>query len=67
MEPRDLDASLMSFTLNDPTRPSISSNDPGGPGIVFADGTKDRLTWGVTPAALKALVIFGGKAKTDPQ
>jgi hypothetical protein len=60
MEPRDLDASRMSFVLNDPARPSISSNDPNGPGVAFVDGTKDRLGSAVTPVILKAMTTVDG-------
>jgi hypothetical protein len=57
MEPRDLDVTLMSFTLDDSSRPSISSNDPGGPGVVFLGGGRERLAKDVTPAVLKALLM----------
>ncbi len=30
IEPRDLSTETMSFTINDPSRPSISSHHPGG-------------------------------------
>src|SRR5262245_3643318 len=40
MEPRDLDASTMSFRFDDPAAPSISSPHRAGPAVVFADGIK---------------------------
>ncbi len=60
MEPRDLDVSRMSFLLNDPSRPSISSRDSGGPGVLFADGQVDRLDPSITRDALKTMTTFTG-------
>jgi Protein of unknown function (DUF1559) len=61
MEPRDLDASRMSFTLNDPSRPSISSKDRDGPGVVLVDGGRERLSRDLTPDALRAMVTVNGR------
>ena len=51
MEPRDLHVEHMSFCINDPTQPSISSQHPQGPAVLFADGEVFRLSPN-TPAAL---------------
>jgi hypothetical protein len=42
MEPRDLDFDRMSFQINDPLRPSISSADPGGAGFLLVGGSIHR-------------------------
>lgn len=59
-EPRDLDLKSMSFSLNDPSRPSISTFDRDGPGVVFIDGSNGRLSWDLPPKALRALLIRPG-------
>jgi hypothetical protein len=65
MEPRDLDVRRMSFLLNDPALPSISSRDPGGPGVICNDGRVDRLDSGMTRDALKAMSIIAGGETID--
>jgi hypothetical protein len=60
MEPRDLSLDGMSFRLNDPSRPSISSHDLTGPGVIFADGSRDRLGESISPTTLKAMVTIDG-------
>ncbi|WP_157579405.1 DUF1559 family PulG-like putative transporter [Singulisphaera acidiphila] len=67
MEPRDLDMNRMSFMLNDTSRPSISSNDPGGPGVVFVDGKKKRLAQDLTRDALRAMITIDGGAIEGPK
>jgi hypothetical protein len=65
MEPRDLDFNTMSFTIDDRSRPSISSPHPSGPGaVLFADRlSTDRLHTSLSPASIKAmLTISGGEA-----
>lgn len=57
MEPRDLELSRMSFLPNDPSRPSISSRDPGGPGIVLADGTRMRLGKHSSSGLIKTMAV----------
>lgn len=61
MEPRDLAFDAMSFRVNDPSRPSISSPHPAGPGVVFADRiTAVRLRKDLRPETLKALTTIAG-------
>lgn len=61
MEPRDLVVDEMSFRVNDPTRPSISSPHPSGPGVEFADQISPiRLRADVAPEMLKALTTIAG-------
>ena len=61
MEPRDLDAATMSYTLNDPARPSISSPHPWGPAVVFADRISSyRLQPSIRPETLRALTTIAG-------
>lgn len=61
MEPRDLAVDRMSFQVNDPARPSISSPHRVGPAVVFADGiTAYRLEPSLRPQTLKALTTIAG-------
>ena len=58
--PRDLDVRTMSFRINDPIRPGISSKHPRGANVGVADG---RTLWApssVTPGNLKALTTIAG-------
>jgi Protein of unknown function (DUF1559) len=43
MEPRDLRSDEMSFAVNDPSKPGISSEDRRGAGVVFVDGQVRQL------------------------
>jgi hypothetical protein len=59
MEPRDLDVREMSFVVNNPERPSISSPHPAGPGVVFADAiTVYRLSRTLRPETLHSLTTI---------
>jgi hypothetical protein len=61
MEPRDLDADEMSFTINDPVRPSISGPHPNGPAVVFVDRLSAyRIDSSVRPETLRALTTIAG-------
>jgi hypothetical protein len=64
LEPRDLRAEEMSFTVNDKEKPSISCSRRRGPYVVFADSIH---TYGVSPAlrpdTLKALTTIAGGDK----
>jgi hypothetical protein len=55
MEPKDLDLHTMSFTLNDLTRPSVSSNHRLGPSTVKVNGSTVRLQ-GVGPDQLREML-----------
>lgn len=59
-EPRDLHIDQMSFTINDPAKPSISSPHQLGPGVVFADGYYCRIAKSMPPETLKALMTISG-------
>jgi hypothetical protein len=59
-EPRDLAIDQMSFVVNDPTRPSVSSIHPAGPGVVFADQITAYRIQSLRPATLKALLTIAG-------
>lgn len=59
-EPRDLQVEEMSFKINDPTRPSISSPHEYGPGVIFADGLYYRLPHTTDPRIVKALITIDG-------
>lgn len=67
LEPRDLHVDRMSFQINDPTRPSISSQHPRGPAVLFADGKVYRLAPNVPPSLVKALVTVDGGESIDRQ
>ena len=61
MEPRDLDVDTMSFTVNDPLRPSISGPHPNGPAVVFVDRlTAYRIDSSLRPETLRALTTIAG-------
>ena len=61
MEPRDLSFEEMSFVVNDPSKPSISSPHWRGPAVVFADKiTAYRLDESLRPETLKALTTIAG-------
>jgi hypothetical protein len=59
-EPRDLDAETMSWAIDDPKRPSISSPHDAGPAVVFADASYRRLSTYHPPDVLKALTTING-------
>ena len=61
MEPRDLDFDTLSFIVNDPHRPGISSPHPCGPGVSFADGAGIRLAESLRPKTLQALITISGQ------
>jgi hypothetical protein len=54
-EPRDLEFDKMSFQINDPNRPSISSHHPGGALTLFADASVHFLSNDTDPAVVRAL------------
>ena len=62
-EPRDLDFETMSFKINDPSKPSISSAHADGPGVVFADGRFYRLSESIPPEIVKGLLTISGGEK----
>ncbi len=54
----------MSFQLNDPKRPAISSKHPGGANVVLGDASTRFLRESITPGNLRALItINGGEGK----
>lgn len=64
MEPRDLNIETMSFHINDPRQPCISSPHPRGPGVAFADRiTAYRIRKSFDPVTLRALVTIDGGEK----
>jgi hypothetical protein len=56
LEPRDLDYNTMSFRINDPNRPSISSPHPQGAIVRMADGSVQFLNERIAPDVLKAML-----------
>ena len=64
-EPRDLDAETMSWIIDDPSRPGISSHHDRGPAVAFADGTVRRLGPAQPSATLKAMTTISGGEAVD--
>ncbi len=68
MEPRDLDLRTMSLDVNDRKHPSISSHDPTGPAVAFANWKVWRLREGrILPAKLRALLTRDGGEPVDKE
>jgi Protein of unknown function (DUF1559) len=66
--PTDLDVRTMSFQVNDPKRPGISSKHPGGANVGVADGRTRWARDSMTPGNLRAaLTIAGGEGITMDQ
>lgn len=66
MEPRDLNVSEMSFVLNDPHHPSISSMHSAGSQMAFADQSVRFIGASLAPETLKAITtIAGGETVTN--
>ena len=52
---------MMSFRLNDRTRPSVSTNHPfGGPHVLTVEGMFATLPQNVPPKTLRALLTIAG-------
>ena len=61
MEPRDLDFDQMSFRVDDPEQPGISSPHSCGPAVVFADSIRAyRLDQSLHPETIKAMLTISG-------
>ena len=58
LEPTDLRFTKMSFSLNDRTQPSISSNHPRGPHVCMVDGTTATLD--CPPEVVRAMATIAG-------
>jgi Protein of unknown function (DUF1559) len=59
-EPRDLDVRTMSWVIDDPSKPGISSPHYGGPAVIFADTSYRRLITYHPPEAIKAMTTIDG-------
>ncbi|MEX0726519.1 MAG: DUF1559 domain-containing protein [Planctomycetaceae bacterium] len=65
-EPRDLSFDQMSFAINDPAKPSISSPHKVGPVVMFAEGRSGvRLQKNVSPEMVKAMLTIAGGEEID--
>jgi len=61
LEPRDLHVRRMSFRVNDPSRPSISTSRRTGPYVVSADGSVFcRLSPSLSEETLRSLTTIAG-------
>jgi prepilin-type processing-associated H-X9-DG protein len=59
-EPRDLDIRQMSFRINDPSRPGLSSHHSGGVNVLMMDGSVRFLRDDLSPATVRALITIDG-------
>jgi len=64
-EPRDLDVATMSWAIDDPARPGLSSFHDRGPAVAFVDGYIRRLGTFRPPGTLKALTTIDGGEPVD--
>ena len=68
MEPRDLDLRTMSLDVNDRKHPGISSYDPTGPAVAFANWKVWRLQEGrILPEKLRTLLTRDGGEPVDKE
>ena len=67
MEPRDLDLNRMSFRVNDPARPGISSRHPGGANVVEVCGRVRKLYNATPPAEVRAALTIRGRVIDRPR
>jgi hypothetical protein len=65
MEPRDLDYSSMSFTVDDQMKPSISSAGCRNPGVCFVDGSVRRLKRDVGEETIRAMLTINGGERVE--
>ncbi len=61
MEPRDLSLDEMSFLINDPAKPSISSPHIGGAFVLMVDGGVEFLSKDITKTRLRAMIGLKNK------
>lgn len=62
LEPRDLEVDTMSFSVNDRTRPSISTTRRNGPYVVFADCISTHaLSESLPPEVVRSLTTIRGQ------
>jgi hypothetical protein len=66
MEPRDLNWDSMSFKINDPTKPGISSRDVEGPHVLKANGNVSTFRTAPTPEILHGMLTTSGREVMDP-
>jgi len=67
MEPRDLDATTITYSINDGSPEGIRSDHPGGANVLFCDGSVRFLSDMTSPSDLKSMTtIAGGEAMTQP-
>lgn len=58
LKPQDLEVDRMSFRINDPARPSISSAHPKCSIVALLDGRVKRLPETTTPEALRDMILL---------
>jgi prepilin-type processing-associated H-X9-DG protein len=60
MEPRDLDASLLSGIVSPPDGRNMASYHPSGANAAFADGSVRFLSSSIDPQTLRGLTTTAG-------
>jgi hypothetical protein len=65
-KPVDLDFNKMSFTLDDPAAPSVSSRDTEGVHVLKVSGRVAILKGPISPETLRAYLTVDGKESVDP-
>jgi Protein of unknown function (DUF1559) len=64
-EPRDLDVGTMSWIVNDPSKPAVSSVHRRAPTLLFADGSVRSLGTFPSSATLRAMTTIDGGEPVD--
>jgi hypothetical protein len=59
-EPRDLDTRTMSWLIDDPSKPGLSSPHSVGPSVIYVDGMVQHLGRSFPSAALKGMTTING-------
>jgi prepilin-type processing-associated H-X9-DG protein len=65
-EPRDLDATKITFQVNEPTGGEIESPHPGGVNCAMCDGSVRFLSEFVEPEQIRAMSTIAGGEAIDP-
>ncbi len=60
LQPWTLSIETMSFRVNDSSKPSISSQHPGGANVAFVDGEVYFMSEDIEPQQLRALITISG-------
>ncbi len=64
-QPRDLDIDRMSFRINDPSRPGLSSRHNEAVNVIMVNGSYKCLRDGIRPKIVRALITIDGREPLD--